>query len=61
MFHEYTPEEIGRDASFAMNLKMVSSKMSISRATPSQHTPFSWASLSSPCRTPLIHSYTPFR
>ena len=41
MFHEYTPEEIGRDASFAMNLKMVSSKMSISRATPSQHTPFS--------------------
>ena len=34
MFHEYTPEEIGRDASFAMNLKMVSSKTSISHAYP---------------------------
>ena len=34
MFHEYTPEEIGLGTSFAMNLKMVSSKMPISRATP---------------------------
>ena len=41
MFHEYTPEEIGHGTSFAMNLKMVSSKMPVSRATPSQHTPFS--------------------
>ena len=27
MFHEYTPEEIGNETSFSMNLKMVSSKI----------------------------------
>lgn len=66
MFHDYTPKEIGSDASsLAINLRMVSSNMFISHTANSlsllveRHFHLIFISLSLP--HPLIHAHTSFR